>query len=53
VGDGQTRFERLPLRLRRESKRVRVVKALERALQVFGSEGQQAEPGAAADRGGM
>lgn len=37
IGDGQTRFERLPLRLRQESKRVRVVKALERALQVFGS----------------
>jgi hypothetical protein len=39
VGDGQTRFERLPLWLRQESKRVRVVKALEQALQVFGSEG--------------
>src|SRR5262245_24570052 len=38
LGDGQTRFERLPLRLRQESKRVRVVKALERALQVFGSQ---------------
>lgn len=38
VGDGQTRFERLPLRLRQESKRVRVVKALERALKVFRSE---------------
>ncbi len=37
-GDGQTRFERLPLRLRQGPKRVRVVKALERALQVFGSE---------------
>lgn len=36
VGDGQTRFERLPLRLRQESKRVRVVKALEHALQLFG-----------------
>jgi hypothetical protein len=38
VGVGQTRFERLPLRLRRESKRVRVVKALERALLVFQAE---------------
>jgi hypothetical protein len=35
VGDGQSRFERLPLRLREESKRVRVVKALEKALKVF------------------
>jgi hypothetical protein len=35
VGKGQTRFERLPVRLRQESKRVRVVKALERALRVF------------------
>jgi hypothetical protein len=35
VGDGQTRFERLPLRLRQESKRVRVVKALDKALQIF------------------
>ncbi len=35
-GDGQTWFERLPLRLRKETKRVRVVKALERALQMFG-----------------
>jgi hypothetical protein len=50
VGDGQTRFERLPLRLRKEAKRVRVVKALERALQLFSSESQQAEPDAAADR---
>ena len=38
IGDGQTRFERLPLRLRQESRRVRVVKALERALKVFGSQ---------------
>lgn len=35
---GQTRFERLPLRLRQESKRVRVVKALERALNHFAKE---------------
>lgn len=32
VGDGQTRFERLPLRLRKERRRQKVVKALERAL---------------------
>jgi hypothetical protein len=32
---GQTRYERLPLRLRRESKRLRVIKALERALREF------------------
>ena len=32
VGDGQTRFERLPLRLREESRRQRVVKALQSAL---------------------
>ncbi len=38
VGDGQTRFERLPLRLRQESKRVRVVRALERALVEFADE---------------
>jgi hypothetical protein len=38
VGDGQTRYERLPLRLRQGPKRVRVVKALERALKVFASE---------------
>jgi hypothetical protein len=37
VGDGQTRFERLPLRLRKGAKRQKVVKALERALAVFGS----------------
>lgn len=35
VGDGQTRFERLPLRLRKEPKRLRVVKALTRALEAF------------------
>lgn len=38
VGDGQTRFERLPMRLRKGTKRVRVVKALQRALDSFGSE---------------
>jgi hypothetical protein len=38
VGDGQTRFERLPLRLRAESKRVRVVKVLEKALLIFGKD---------------
>jgi hypothetical protein len=38
VGDGQSRFERLPLRLRKEPQRRKVVKALEKALQVFGSE---------------
>ena len=37
IGDGQTRFERLPLRLRKEPKRLRVVKALKRALMKFGS----------------
>jgi len=36
AGDGQTRFERLPVRLRQEPKRVRIVKALKRALQEFG-----------------
>jgi hypothetical protein len=34
--DGQTRFERLPLRLRKEPKRQKVVKALQRALIEFG-----------------
>jgi len=38
VGEGQTRYERLPLRLRQGRKRARVVKALERALKVFASE---------------
>jgi hypothetical protein len=37
-GDGQTRFERLPLRLRKEPRRQKVVKALEQALQEFGSQ---------------
>jgi hypothetical protein len=36
VGDGQTKFERLPLWLRKEPKRRKVVKALERALKEFG-----------------
>lgn len=36
VGDGQTRFERLPLRLRKEPKRQKVLKALELALLEFG-----------------
>jgi hypothetical protein len=36
--EGQTRFERLPLRLRMESKRAKVIKALERALAEFGKE---------------
>ncbi len=35
VGDGQSRFERLPLRLRKGARRLRVVKALERALELF------------------
>jgi len=35
IGDGQTRFERLPGHLRKENKRTRVVKALERALLDF------------------
>lgn len=35
VGDGQSRFERLPLRLRQGTRRERVVKALERALVEF------------------
>ncbi|HZL87661.1 MAG TPA: hypothetical protein VFB96_04730 [Pirellulaceae bacterium] len=38
VGDGQTRFERLPLRLRKESNRKRVVQALARAMDEFGEE---------------
>ena len=38
VGDGQTRFERLPLRLRKEPRRQQVIKALERALQEFGGQ---------------
>jgi hypothetical protein len=33
--EGQTRFERLPLRLRKEPRRQRVVKALQRALVEF------------------
>jgi hypothetical protein len=40
VGDGQTRFERLPLRLRKERRRREVVKALERALRELGAEEQ-------------
>ena len=32
---GQTRFERLPLRLRKEPNRQRVIKALERAIALF------------------
>lgn len=35
IGDGQSPFERLPGELRKESKRLRVVKALERALASF------------------
>ena len=35
VGDGQTRFERLPLRLRKEPRRQQVVTALDRALRDF------------------
>ena len=35
VGDGQTRFERLPLRLRKERRRQRVIQALESALREF------------------
>jgi hypothetical protein len=38
VGDGQTRFERLPLRLRKEPNRQKIVKALQRALEEFGSQ---------------
>jgi hypothetical protein len=38
IGDGQTAFERLPLRLRKESNRKRVVQALQRALDEFGDE---------------
>jgi hypothetical protein len=38
IGNGQTRFERLPLRLRREPNRQRVVKALEQALKTFGED---------------
>lgn len=38
VGDGQTRFERLPLRLRKEPRRLKVVKALEQALETFAVE---------------
>jgi hypothetical protein len=37
VGDGQSKFERLPQRLRKEPRRQQVVKALERALLQFGS----------------
>lgn len=44
---GQTMFERLPLRLRQESKRVRVVTALERALVEFAGDETPAEPGTA------
>ena len=35
VGDGQSRFERLPARLRKSGKRERVVKALKKALGDF------------------
>jgi hypothetical protein len=38
-GWNQRWFERLPLRLRKEPKRQRVVKALERALEKFAAEG--------------
>lgn len=38
VGDDQTRFERLPVWLREEPKRQKVVKALERALKEFGEQ---------------
>jgi hypothetical protein len=50
---GQTMFERLPLRLRQESKRVRVVKALERALVEFAEDQRHGEQGAAPDTGHM
>ena len=33
--NGQTRFERLPLRLRKEPNRLRVIKALEQAIAMF------------------
>jgi hypothetical protein len=36
--EGQNQFSRLPLRLRQEHKREKVVKALQRALHVFGME---------------
>ena len=36
-GDGQTKFERLPLWLRKEPRRQKVLKALERALTEFGA----------------
>jgi hypothetical protein len=36
--EGQNHFSRLPLRLRQEPKREKVVKALKRALDVFGRE---------------
>ncbi|MEM8557310.1 MAG: hypothetical protein AAGG50_05745 [Bacteroidota bacterium] len=39
VGDGQSVFERLPGRLRAERDRVKVLKALERAREDFGSKG--------------
>ena len=42
IGDGQTPFERLPLRLRKGAKRLRVVRALERALVTFGAERRSA-----------
>jgi hypothetical protein len=38
IGEGQTRFERLPLRLRKENKRVRIVRALNRAIELFSSQ---------------
>ncbi len=38
-GDNQRPFERLPLRLRKEPRRLRVVKALERALAEFAAAG--------------
>jgi hypothetical protein len=37
TGDGQTKFERLPLWLRKEPKRQKVLKALKRALTEFGA----------------
>ena len=38
VGDGQSRFERLPARLRAKGKREQVVRALSRALDQFSAE---------------
>jgi hypothetical protein len=38
VGDGQTRFERLPLWLRKEPRRLQVVRALREALEDFATQ---------------